>query len=480
MLSETMKTFRLITALFAVMTTMVLGTSALQAASDSHHEDAESAEHHGDKADHDGAGHHGPEADGEHEHGEASEYGPAGKPTFLKKLGYSYLTAYMFFLSICLGSLFLILINHLFDAQWILPMRRYLEHIACLLFPTMGILFIPVLLLAPTIYPWFSIDPHTDHALHAKWPLFTKPAFYICSIGLFFVWGFLTRRLRYWSLQQDVAEVENGGYEGKMMFPESLFAAISTGLLGHNVEERPAVRCSRMMNIHASYGIVVFAVTLTLAAIFWVKALQHEFFSTMYGVYYFAGSVWVALATCYLLTLWLKQNGPLQHVVRPVTFHDTGKLFFAFTVFYSYIHFSQYFLIWNAAIPEETFWYVKREQGSWWWVGQLMIFGHFFLPFLALLRIDAKMNLNIMIPMCVWAWLIHYFDMQFNIMPVLYPDGVHISIFDPLSMGFIGLVLWMFFNNSFASHPPYPQRDPRIAEAMGLYVEPEGGEPATN
>jgi hypothetical protein len=233
-----------------------------------------------------------------------------------------------------------------------------------------------------------------------------------------------------------------------------------------------------MMNLHASYGIIVFALSLTLAAIYWVKGLQHQWFSTMYGVYYFAGSVWVALATSYLLSLWLKTNGPLQHVVREVTFHDTGKLFFAFTVFYAYIHFSQYFLIWNAAIPEETFWYVQREQGSWWWVGQLIIFGHFFLPFLLLLRIDTKLNLNIMIPMGIWAWLMHYMDMQFNVMPVLYPAGVHITLFDPIVIVVIGLVLWIRFNSAFASHPPYPQRDPRIAETMGVYVAPEGNENA--
>ena len=474
-----MKSFRFLTALFAVMGALVIGAGSIQAADHASGEKGESAEHQGGSDDNDGHAEGAHDDHGHGNHGHGPQYGPAGKPTFLKKLGYSYLTAYMFFLSICLGSLFIVLINHLFDAQWIVPIRRYLEHIACLLFPWMFILWIPVGLLAFQIYPWFTTDPHLDHALHAKFPLFTVPAFYICSLVIFFLWGFLARRLRYWSLQQDVAEVENGGYEGKMVFPESIIAAISTAL-GHKVEDRPSVRCSRMMNIHASYGIILFAGTLTLACIFWMKGLQHQFFSTMYGVYYFAGSVWVALATSYLISLWLKQNGPLAHVVRTVTFHDTGKLFFAFTVFYSYIHFSQYFLIWNAAIPEETFWYVQREQGSWWWVGQLLICGHFFLPFLALLRIDAKLNLNVMIPMCVWAWLIHYMDMQFNIMPVLYPAGMTVTIWDPLCFGFIGIVLWMFFNNSFASHPPYPQRDPRIAETMGVYVEPEGGEPATN
>ena len=255
----------------------------------------------------------------------------------------------MFCLSLCLGALFLVILNHLFDAQWMLPIRRFLEHIACLLFPTMFVLWIPIGLLAPEIYPWFSIPEHTDHALDAKYPLFTKNAFYGVSCLLFLVWGFIAHGLRTASLAQD----KDG-------------AAVHT----------------RTMRKYAAAGIFLFAFSLTGAAIFWMKGLQHQFFSTMYGVVYFAGSVWVTVITTYWLMLYFKNRGELKDVAREVSFHDCGKLFFAFTVFYAYIHFSQYFLIWNGGMPEETFWYVAREKGSWWWVGQLTIFGHFWMPFL--------------------------------------------------------------------------------------------------
>src|SRR5688500_6700117 len=86
----------------------------------------------------------------------------------LRQFGFTYLTAYIYFLSLCVGGLFLVLIHHLFDAAWSVPLRRINEHLAVLLFPTMAILFIPIALLAPTIYPWMTMDPHTDHALHAK------------------------------------------------------------------------------------------------------------------------------------------------------------------------------------------------------------------------------------------------------------------------------------------------------------------------
>jgi hypothetical protein len=345
----------------------------------------------------------------------------------------------MFCLSFCLGALFLVILNHLFDAQWMLPIRRFLEHIACLLFPTMLILWIPIGLLAPEIYPWFSIPHGTDHALDAKYPLFTKNAFYGVSVSLFLVWGLIAHGLRSASLAQD-----------------------KDGSATH----------TRTMRKYAAAGIFAFAFSLTGAAIFWMKGLQHQFFSTMYGVVYFAGSVWVTVITTYWLMLYFKNRGELKDVAREVSFHDCGKLFFAFTVFYAYIHFSQYFLIWNGGMPEETFWYVLREKGSWWWVGQLTIFGHFWMPFLLLLPIHRKLNLAFMSGMAGWAWLCHYMDLQFNIGPVLYPDGLHFGIFDVLSLGTILAVLIFRFTSAFNAHPPYPQRDPRVAEAMGVYVEP--------
>ncbi|HJO10267.1 MAG TPA: hypothetical protein QGH16_10460 [Verrucomicrobiota bacterium] len=204
-----------------------------------------------------------------------------------------------------------------------------------------------------------------------------------------------------------------------------------------------------------------------------MKALEHQWFSTMYGVYYFAGSVWTSLITIYIITLFLKKTGPLNDIVRTSTLKDNATLFFAFTVFYAYIHFSQYFLIWNAAIPEETFWYVKREDGPWWMVGMLIIFGHFFVPFLMLLRIDVKTRPEVMITVAVLAWFLHFCDMSYNIMPVIHRFGgwmEHIWI-DLGCLALMGGALSMAFIYFFKKHPAYPQKDPRIAETMGVYVQ---------
>jgi hypothetical protein len=191
----------------------------------------------------------------------------------------------------------------------------------------------------------------------------------------------------------------------------------------------------------------------------------------MYGVYYFAGSVWLTLATVYIITLILDRQRILTDVLHEHQFYFIGSLLFAFTVFYAYIHFAQYFIIWNANMPEETYWYIIREQGTWWWIGFIIIFGHFFLPFLSLLRIDVKHTFPVMIPLCVWAWLMHFVDLSFNILPVPHPNGFPIQwIWLPLGcMAFMGGLLAMVFLKQFNSAPPFPKKDPRLMEAMGLY-----------
>jgi hypothetical protein len=357
----------------------------------------------------------------------------------LKAFGYSWLLSFMFFLSLGLGGLFLVLVHHLFDAGWSVATRRFCEHIATLLFPWLAILFVPIALLAPKLFSWMTVaDPRTDHALAAKLPLFTTAGFYLISAACFGVWWLLSSRLKYWSLRQD----ETG---------EAL--------------------CTHKLRIHACWGIWIFAFTLTFAAIMWMKGLQHQWFSTMYGVYYFAGSVWLTLATVYIITLVLDRQRILTDVLHEHQFYFLGSLMFAFTVFWAYVTFSQYFIIWNANMPEETFWYVIREKGSWFYIGLVIIFGHFFLPFLSLLRIDVKHTFPIMIPICLWAWAMHFVDLSFNILPVYYREGFPFHVvWLPLGcMAFMGGLLAKVFLKKFASAPPFPQKDPRLVEAMGLY-----------
>jgi hypothetical protein len=368
------------------------------------------------------------------------------------QFGFSWLQSFMFFLSLCVGGWFLVLVHHLFDASWSVPIRRINEHIAVGL-PWMAVLFIPIYLLRRDIFPWLGMlaKGESDHALHSKVPLFTEGGFFAVTIICFAVWAFFTYGLRGASLAQD-----------------------KDGL----------AKWTLRMRFLSCLGIVTFALSVTMAVIMWMKSMQHQWFSTMYGVYFFAGSVWTTLATVYVLTMVFQRQGYLRGVIFEKQYYFIGSLFFAFTVFYAYIHFSQFFIIWNANIPEETFWYFVRTHNGWRQVGLVLIFGHFFLPFLALLRIDAKLNFAVMVPMAIWAWLMHYTDMAFNIQPAI-PEAIipgrqvgpmlhWIDIFSFLFM--LGFLSWRFFGNYFA-HPPYPQRDPRMAEGLDVYMPPLSGAP---
>ena len=366
----------------------------------------------------------------------------AGAGINLKEFGCAWLVAFMFFLTLALGALFLTMIHHLTDAGWSVATRRFCEHIGALLFPWLALLFLPVLLLLKVIYPWMTLDPASDRALSAKLPLFTCAGFVAASAIVFGIWWVLSSRLRYWSLRQDV-----------------------TG----------DALCTRKMRFHSGWGILAFAGTATFAPTLWMSSLNYQFSSTIYGLYFFATCGWMALATAYVLTAILQRQRVLSAVLQDNQFYFLGVLFFAFTLLQAYFEFAQYFVIWNGNVPEETFWYIIRENGSWWWVSMLLIFGHFFLPFVLLLPAHVKMNFKVMVPVCLWAWLMNFADLAFNILPVLHPHGY------PLkwlwlqfgALAFMGGLLGRIFLGKFKSHPPYPQKDPRLLEAMGIVHEPE-------
>lgn len=371
-----------------------------------------------------------------------------GFATNRTQFGYSWLQNFMFFLSLCAGAWFLVLVHHLFDASWSVPIRRINEQLSINL-PWMAVLFLPILLLRKQIYPWLGVisrGENPDHALSAKAPLFSDMGFIVVSILCFALWWFFTTSLRSASLNQDK--------DGE-------------------------ARWTNKMRVLSCLGIVTFALSVTMGVIMWMKSLQHQWFSTMYGVYYFAGSVWTTLATVYVLTMVFQRQGYLRGVILEKQYYFIGSLFFAFTVFYAYIHFSQFFIIWNANIPEETFWYYIRTHNAWRQVGLVLIFGHFFLPFLTLLRIDAKLNFAVMVPMAVWAWLMHYTDMIFNIQPAIPEAAIPGRNLSPMLhwidiacfLFMLGFLSWRFFANYFSA-PPFPLRDPRMAEGLDTYVPP--------
>lgn len=354
------------------------------------------------------------------------------------QFSFSWLLAFMFCLSLGLGGLGFTILHHLFDAGWSVPIRRIMEQMAYVLrWAWIG--WIPLFIFRARLYQWVrdTQSGHLDLATKAKLPLFTIPGFIIASLICVAVWWWLAAQLRGWSLKQD-----------------------KTG----------AAECTRMMRRYSAFGVFLFGFSLTMAAILWMKALEHEWYSTMYGVYYFAGSMWTSIATIYFITLLLERQGPLKGVVHQKTYYFIGSILFAFTVFYAYVTFAQYFITWNANIPEEGFWYVQREQGSWWWICMIIIFGHFFVPFLGLLRIDVKLKFWYMTGLIIWVWLMHFIDMSFNVAPVLHKAGYHLDLMDiGCTALMIGFLLWTFIKQLNA-HPIVPQKDPRFAESQEIYV----------
>jgi hypothetical protein len=355
----------------------------------------------------------------------------------LHEFGFSWLLAFMFYYSLALGALFVVMVHHLTDAGWSVGIRRFCEHIASLLFPWLAILFLPILVLGKKIYSWMNFDPATNNLVAAKLPVFTCSGFIITSAIFFGIWWLLTSQLSRWSLKQD---------------------------------ETGAAECTRKMRFYSGWGIVAYALTLTYSGVLWMKATQYEFFSCIYGVYFFSDCAWIGLATIYVIAAVLLRQRILSPVLKQNYFYFIGVLFFGFTLFSAYTEFAQYFVVWNANMPEETFWYLIRERGNWWWLSMILIFGHCFLPFFVMLPEKVKLNFKVMIPVCLWAWVMHAADLGFNIFPALHQNGYPLKwIWLPLgTLMFMGGFLATIFLKKFNAHPPYPQRDPRLLEAMGV------------
>ncbi|HEY5043702.1 MAG TPA: hypothetical protein VIK53_17150 [Verrucomicrobiae bacterium] len=351
--------------------------------------------------------------------------------------GLSWLLAFMFYYSIALGALFLVLVHHLTDAGWSVGIRRFCEHLASLLFPWLVIVFLPVGLLGPKIYKWMTLNPATNNLVAAKLPVFTTAGFWITSAIFFGIWWLLTSQLCRWSLKQD---------------------------------ETGAAECTRKMRFYSGWGIVAFALTLTFSGVLWMNATSYQWFSCIYGVYFFSDCAWIGLATVYVIATILLRQRILSPVLKRNYFYYLGVLLLGFTLFSAYTEFAQYFVVWNANMPEETFWYLVRERGNWWGLSLILIFGHFFIPFFVLLPEKVKTNFRVIIPVCLWVWLMHALDLAFNIFPAYFAYGFpkHL-LWMPLGcLMLVGGFLAKIFLKKFNAHPPYPQRDPRLLEAMGV------------
>jgi len=346
---------------------------------------------------------------------------------------HSYLVSFVFWVSIGLGGLFFTMLHHLANAGWSVVLRRISEGLMAVL-PLMAVFALPVILGMHDLYHWSHEEAVAhDHLLQKKAGYLNPTFFTIRTVFYFGVWTFLAYRLKRLSLQQDQAHSEDLGAK---------FRRTSAG------------------------GMILFALTSTFAAFDWLMSLDPHWYSTIFGAYLFSGSFLALLCSVILIAIFLRASGPLAHAVSVEHFHDLGKLTFAFIIFWSYMGFSQYFLIWYANIPEETIWFLHRWEGSWKAVSQMIIFGHFVAPFFLLLTRMAKRNLAFLGALAVWILLMRWVDIYWLVFPTHSPHGVHLSWMDVTTMlGIGGIFVWYFWYK-LKRHPLIPVKDPRLQESI--------------
>jgi hypothetical protein len=218
----------------------------------------------------------------------------------------------------------------------------------------------------------------------------------------------------------------------------------------------------------AAPSMIAFALTLTFAAIDFMMSLDPEFFSTIFGVYYFAGCVSSGYSLLALSLMWLQGKGRLVNSVNREHYHDLGKMMFAFVIFWSYIAFSQFMLIWYGDLPEETHWFKERFAGEWSVISWTLLVCHFALPFFGLLSRHVKRNRKTLAFWACWLLVIEYVDMYWLIMPNLSPEKVPLSLVDILC--WIGLAA--VFLGAAAMRTKginlVPTKDPRLADSLAF------------
>ena len=356
--------------------------------------------------------------------------GPDGARGFF----FSYLLNATFFLTISIGALFFVILHHLVRAGWSVVVRRIAEAMAANVW-ILGLLFIPILLLGlGEIYPWARPGAAAhDHLIAHKQPWLNSPFFIARAVLCFLVWILLSRHFLRLSLRQDS--------DGDPMI---------------------TIRMERFSGV----AMVLFGLTVSIAGFDLLMSLDPHWYSTMFGVYVFSGSVLGFLALLPLVLIFLQSRGLLRNAVTSEHYHDIGKLVFAFTVFWAYIAYSQYMLIWYANIPEETVWLLRRQTGGWERIGFVLLFGHFVLPFLVLLPRFVKRRKGLLALPALWILIMHWFDLYWLIMPELRSEGVPLSLRDLLLFVGVGGVYFAALAHRLRDRALVPERDPRLAESL--------------
>jgi len=359
-------------------------------------------------------------------------YGLAKAP---ERLWTAYLVAFFFFACLALGGMFFVVVNHAAKAGWSSSIRRIAESFTSYL-PYMVVTSLVMILGFKYLYPW--ADAEQSYRMTGGKAIYLAPWFVILRVVIFGVGCLIFKKIIVGnSLKQD-----------------------QTG--DHKLTEK---------NLGFSIGyIAFFAISFTLFSIDLLMSLLPSWYSTIFGIYTFAGMFQSTMALMAIVIVWLKKSKWVSGYITVEHQHDIGKFLKAFTIFWAYIAFSQFMLIWYANIPEETEFYLMRSHSGWLAVSLALLIFRFWVPFLALLPRDAKRNDMNLVAVAILVLVMQYVDLYWLVYPNFF-DGapqfgfMEISIF----LGFAGLFL-VALTGFMSKHSLVAVKDPRLHEALNHHV----------
>ena len=332
-----------------------------------------------------------------------------------------YLIAYVFWTGLTVGCLAALMLQYCSGGLWGFSIRRILEAaVKCL--PLMFILFLPLLFLRHHLYAWMS-DPALTH--ENSWYL-TQGKWISRWVLYFVIWMLLG------------------------------FTLIKRG----DTQDKPGGGLPRFQGL-SGVGLVLYALTISFAAVDWVMSLDPTWGSTIYGLIFLAGQGLSALCFSILVLTVLTRYSPYREIIKPTQFHDLGKLTLAFVMLFAYFSFSQWLIIWSGNLPDEISWYLQRIRGAWGYIIIAIVLLHFALPFALLLSRERKRAGRRLISIALLLMFMRMVDIYWYVIPN-FRDAKLFSIWylaAPIALG--GLWLAYFFYN-FRQRPLVPLYDPQV------------------
>jgi hypothetical protein len=348
----------------------------------------------------------------------------------------SWLIGFMFCLGLSLGCLSMLMTHHMSGGQWGLVTRRIFEA-GSRLIPYCLLLFIPIAVMLPKLYLWARPDAvRADEILQHKHIYLNVPFVLIRAAIYFLVWWGCSYYLTRWSMQQDRGEVA-------VTIPDT-----------------------RRFRVVSAPGLVIYVVTMSLAAIDWLMSLDPHWYSTIFGFIMVGGQALFALSFAAVMLALLAPREPMASVLRTENVHDIGKLMLAFVMLWAYFSFSQFLIIWAGNLPEEITFYLERLRYGWQYVSLLIVVGHFALPFCLLLSRDLKRRPRLLARVAWFIIAMRLVDLIWIVAPNFNHEPFPVSIanvFLPIGLGGIWLYL---FAGQLRRYPLLPFNDPNFKEML--------------